>query len=134
MMVYLAHRGYVSRQHLPRVHPCPAIERNSHQRQTPRLMGLRCLLPEPGSPSLESNRALLQLQSRTCKSRQALSNGQLQRNHSTGGVMHQSRLGRMRRNALATSIVHPTLVHPTPSIKSMSLLARIEGSSILVQR
>jgi hypothetical protein len=134
MGLYLAHRSYVARHHLPRVVPCPAIERNSHQRQTPRPMGLQCLLPETSSPNFKSNRTLLQLQSRTCKGRRALSNGQLQMNHSTGSVMHQSRLGRMRCIAPASSIVHPTLVHPTPSIKSMSLLARIDGSRILVQR
>jgi len=134
VMLYVAHRGYVARQHLPRVDPCPAIGRNTHQRQTLRLMGLQCLLPAPSSPSFESNRALLQLQSRTCKSRQAHSNGQLQMNHSTGSVMDQSHHGRMRRTAISTSIVHPILVHPTTSIKSMRLFARIAGRRMLVQR
>ena len=55
-------------------------------------------------------------------------------NSPTGSVKVQSHLGRMRFVAIATSVVHPTLiVRPTTSIKNMNL-ARIASRRILVQR
>jgi hypothetical protein len=134
VMLYMARRGYVTHQNLPRANPCTAIEKDSRQRQAPRLMGLH-YLPATILPSSESNRILLQLQNRICKDRRALSNDQLQMNLSTGSVMNPSQLGRMRCTAVATSVVRPTLiVHPITSIKRTSLLARIESRRILVQR
>jgi hypothetical protein len=145
-MIYMTGRGYATRRHRPRANPGTAIEINTHQRQALRLMHLQCRLPAKSSPKCKSNRNLLQLrsrisswnllqlQSRICRGRRALSNGQLRMNSPTGSVKVQSHLGRMRFVAIATSVVHPTLiVRPTTSIKNMNL-ARIASRRILVQR
>jgi hypothetical protein len=134
VMIYMTGRGYATRRHRPRANPGTVTEINTHQRQAPRLMVLQCRLPAKSSPSCKSNPNLLQLQSRICRGRRALSNDQLRMNSPTGSVKAQSHLGRMRFVAIATSVVHPTLiVHPTTSIKNMNL-ALVESRRILVQR
>lgn len=146
VMIYMTGRGYATRRRRPRANPCTAIEINTHRRQAPRLMDLRCRLPAKSSPKCKSNRNLLQLQSRIsnwnllqlqsliCRGRRALSNDQLRMNFPTGSVKVRSHLGRIRFVAIATSVVHATLiVRPTTSIKNMNL-ARIASRRILVQR
>jgi hypothetical protein len=119
---------------------------NLRRLRTPRVMDLQCLLPAKSSPECKSNRNLLQLRSRIsnwnllqlqsliCRGRRALSNDQLRMNFPTGSVKVRSHLGRIRFVAIATSVVHATLiVRPTTSIENMNL-ARVASRRILVQR